>query len=204
MDSHFLKRFTRRSLAHPTCHLALPHQRLSRYKKGEKMSSKKLLNRMFGLTLVALLLAGCGGLSTEPSPTPNPTNTLAPTSTSMPTNTPTPAIFAIDDFDAFPVYDVEGCGGFVVIDGVEDGALQVAEAEIQGMSDAALDRMWEYYWCNGIEHTWIGEITYNSYTISSASDNPLVFSPNLEKGYLHIGGSGTVTMPDGIQVELTK
>jgi hypothetical protein len=127
----------------------------------------------------------------------------------MPTNTPTPApltpgSFAIEDFDVFPVYDVEGCGGFVVIDGVEDGALHLAEAEIQGMSDAALDRMWEYYWCDGIEHTWLGEITYKGYTISSDSDDPLVFSPDLGRGYLHIGGSGTVTKPDGTQVELTE
>jgi len=55
------------------------------------MTSRKLLQQTFSLTLIVLLLAGCGGAPAEPTATPTLTNTptLIPTSTSTPTNTPT-------------------------------------------------------------------------------------------------------------------
>jgi len=83
------------------------------------MSSKKLLQQTFGLTLLVLLLVGCGGAQTKPTatsvpptdtsmpPTATPTATpidtpvpptatpvpptATPTGTPTPTNTPTPA-----------------------------------------------------------------------------------------------------------------
>lgn len=168
------------------------------------MNSRKVSRWVSVFTPFTLLLAGCGsGQLFGPTTTPTPANTPSPINTPTPALL-TPGIFAIEDVDAFPVYDVEGCGGFVVISGIEDGALHVDEAEIEGMPDAAFDKMWEYYWCNGIKHTWLGELTYNGYIISSDSDDPLVFSPSLGKGYLHIGRSGTVTKPDGTHVELTE
>ncbi len=59
------------------------------------MGSTKLLQQMFGLTLVVLLLAGCGAAQTVPTATPVlPTTTptaMPPTATPVPpTTTPTP------------------------------------------------------------------------------------------------------------------
>ena len=50
------------------------------------MSSRKLRQKAFGLTLVVFLLAGCGGAQAEPTSTPTP---IPPTETSRLTNTPT-------------------------------------------------------------------------------------------------------------------
>jgi len=47
---------------------------------------KRLLQRMLGLMLVVLLLAGCGGAPAEPTSTPTP---IPPTSTPTPIPTPT-------------------------------------------------------------------------------------------------------------------
>jgi hypothetical protein len=58
------------------------------------MGGKRLLQQMFGLTLVVLLLAGCGGVLAEPTPThtPSPTPTpIPPTDTPTPAPTPTPS-----------------------------------------------------------------------------------------------------------------
>ena len=55
------------------------------------MSSRRLLQQAFGLTLAVLFLTGCGGAVVGPIPTPTETSvppTLAPTETSIP---PTPA-----------------------------------------------------------------------------------------------------------------
>jgi len=68
--------------------------------RSRKISSRRLLRQAFGLTLIVLLLAGCGGGLTEPTsmPTPiPPTDTPTPippidtpTATNTPTRTPTP------------------------------------------------------------------------------------------------------------------
>jgi hypothetical protein len=50
------------------------------------MTSRKLLQQTFGLTLIVLLLAGCGGAPTKPTATPTP----IPTATPYPTYTPLP------------------------------------------------------------------------------------------------------------------
>jgi hypothetical protein len=66
------------------------------------MSSRRLLQQTFGLTLVVLLLAGCGGAPAEPTATPTPvppTPTLTPippTPTPVPpTATPTPSVLLL-------------------------------------------------------------------------------------------------------------
>ena len=48
------------------------------------MTSRKLLQQTFGLTLVVLLLTGCGGAPAEPTATPTP---APPTATPTPTAT---------------------------------------------------------------------------------------------------------------------
>jgi hypothetical protein len=58
------------------------------------MGDKRLLQQVFGLTLVMLLLAGCGGVLAEPTPTPTPippTDTPTPVPSPTPTPTPTPS-----------------------------------------------------------------------------------------------------------------
>jgi len=56
------------------------------------MTSRKLLQQAFGLTLIGLLLFGCGGEEAQPADTqtPVPTATSYPTYTPFPTMTPYP------------------------------------------------------------------------------------------------------------------
>jgi hypothetical protein len=59
------------------------------------MRNKTFLQQAFGLTIVVLLLAGCGGVPVQPTATPVPTFTLTP----APTFTPTPEFptFTLDN-----------------------------------------------------------------------------------------------------------
>lgn len=54
------------------------------------MTSKKLLQQTFGLTLVVLLLVGCGGAQTKPAATPVPPTDTPMLPTATPTATPVP------------------------------------------------------------------------------------------------------------------
>jgi hypothetical protein len=56
------------------------------------MTSRRLLQQMFGLTLIALLLTGCSGALAKPTATP----TAVPTPTPSPTPTPVP--FVVGDW----------------------------------------------------------------------------------------------------------
>ena len=68
------------------------------------MNGRRLLQQTFGVTLVVLLLAGCGGLLAKPTPvptaTPYPTYTPVPTMTPYPTYTPlpTPTTTGVDEW----------------------------------------------------------------------------------------------------------
>lgn len=57
-------------------------------------------------------------------------------------------------------------------------------------------------WCYGAEHKWIGVITYEGYVFDSDKENPLQFRVDKDKGYVYVGGRGTVTTPDGVVVKL--
>lgn len=50
-------------------------------------------------------------------------------------------------------------------------------------------------WCYGAIHKWIGKFNYSGYTIDSNISNPLQFKVTKDKGYVYIGGEGTVTTP---------
>jgi hypothetical protein len=61
--------------------------------RSRKMSSRRLLQQAFGLTLGVLLLAGCGGAPAEPTSTSTPippASTPTPSATDTPTPIPTP------------------------------------------------------------------------------------------------------------------
>jgi hypothetical protein len=57
-------------------------------------------------------------------------------------------------------------------------------------------------WCNGATHKWIGKFIYSGYTFDSDKENPLQFRVDKDKGYVYVGGRGTVTTPDGMVVKL--
>lgn len=56
-------------------------------------------------------------------------------------------------------------------------------------------------WCSGIEHVWIGEQSYADHIFHSDSDDPLRFLLD-SRGYVYVGGTGTVTLPDGTKATL--
>jgi hypothetical protein len=58
-------------------------------------------------------------------------------------------------------------------------------------------------WCYGAKHTWISTVSYSGHTFSSDADEPLQFVVDKDKGYVHVAGKGTVTLPDGTVVELS-
>jgi hypothetical protein len=54
-------------------------------------------------------------------------------------------------------------------------------------------------WCEGIEHVWLGKLTYEKHTFDSSINDPLRFLL-VADGYKYVGGTGTVTLPDGTNV----
>ena len=56
--------------------------------------------------------------------------------------------------------------------------------------------------CYGAKHTWIGTLTYSGYTFTSDATDPLQFTVVKDQGYVYVGGTGTVTSPDGSVVTL--
>ncbi len=57
-------------------------------------------------------------------------------------------------------------------------------------------------WCYGAKHTWEGRLTYANHVFDSDDENPLQFVVDKDKGYVYLGGKGTVTLPDGTAVTL--
>ena len=62
------------------------------------MTTRELLQQTFGLALIVLLLAGCGGALAEPAATPTP----VPTATPYPTYTPLPTMTAYPTYTPLP------------------------------------------------------------------------------------------------------
>jgi len=56
--------------------------------------------------------------------------------------------------------------------------------------------------CYGAKHTWIGTLTYAGYTFASDANDPLKFIVDENKGYVYVGGKGSVTSPDGSIINL--
>jgi len=89
------------------------------------MNSRRLLQQTLGLTLIALLLAGCSGVLGKPAatPTPVPTTTPYPTYTPIPTMTPYPTYTPLPPTPT-PV-------PFVVSDWVEGHFWSIKVAEVK-------------------------------------------------------------------------
>jgi hypothetical protein len=115
-------------------------------------------------------------------------------STATITPTPTPDTFAIFD-DAFAATYKGDCISDVRIIEVI-GRSFTLQGTIEVMNSQNL------IWCYKVKHTWVGTWTYAGYTFTSDEADPLQFTIDPDKGYIHIGGAGTVTLPDGTVINL--
>jgi hypothetical protein len=129
-----------------------------------------------------------------PTETPLPTNTPAPTPTRTPKPTPTP--FSISD-QGFEADFQDDCNTDVEITAVEGDSFSA-----RGIISTRNDRF--ALWCYGAKHTWIGALSYAGYTFTSEASDPLQFRLDKNKGYVHIGGKGAVSLPDGTVVKFGK
>ena len=135
--------------------------------------------------------------------TPTHTSTATPTHTStktpMPTLTPTPEPFVIVD-DAFAPDTGGDCSTVCTfIQAVGLTGLAISKDSTISYSDALGMR----FFCHGAVHTWGGTgLEYAGFIFDSDVNNPLQFTVDADIGYVHIGGTGTVTMPDGEVIEL--
>jgi hypothetical protein len=78
-------------------------------------------------------------------------------------------------------------------------AVKSTSYEVQAVTINMVGGKW-VMWCPGAKHTWIGTLKANGYTFASDAANPLQFAVDPQGGYDYVGGKGTVTQPDGIQV----
>jgi hypothetical protein len=116
------------------------------------MSRRRLFQRIFGLTLVVLLLAACGGAPAEPTTTPTPVPPTAtptrvpPTATAtaaLPTATPTQAFTLATSLEeiAGTTWQKTAGGGYIRF--YEDGTFHQARA-LDALDDSpfAICRLW--------------------------------------------------------------
>lgn len=57
-------------------------------------------------------------------------------------------------------------------------------------------------WCYGAKHTWKGRLTFADHVFDSDNESPLQFMVDKDKGYVYLGGKGSVTLPDGTVIQL--
>jgi hypothetical protein len=134
-----------------------------------------------------------------PTNTPTPTSTpVPPTATPTATSTPTPKFFAIQSRDFDDGVDCGEPSEYRISEGsspdtfgikVVRGSLRIAAGGFA-------------IFCYEAKHTWIGTVAYAGYTINSDANDPLQFQVTRDRGYVYIGGKGSVTMPDRTIVEL--
>lgn len=101
------------------------------------MTRRKLLQQTVGLTLIVLLLAGCGRALVEPTATPTPV---------PPTTTPTPSITEFGQAEEFgpwriKVVNIDQADSITVLQGTywpsEGRTLCLVEVELENTADAA-------------------------------------------------------------------
>jgi len=123
------------------------------------------------------------------TPTPTQTPVASPTDTPMPA-TATPRFFALTS-QAFSADYKGDCNSEVQITGVQGNTFSFRGTVISIRNGQMV------IWCYGAKHTWIGTLIYSGYTFASDANDPLQFEVDQNRGYVYIGGSGTVTSPDG-------
>lgn len=57
-------------------------------------------------------------------------------------------------------------------------------------------------WAHGLVHVYVGEVNYAGYTFNSSADDPLHFVVHRDRGFYYKKGAGTVTTPDGDEINL--
>lgn len=109
-----------------------------------------------------------------------------------PTSTPVPFVIRNPKFEA--VYKGE-CDTDATITSVESNSLRAGGKISIRNGKFAL-------WCYGAKHTWKGRLTYADHVFDSDNKSPLQFMVDEDKGYVYLGGKGTVTLPDGTSITL--
>ncbi len=127
-----------------------------------------------------------------PSATPPP-----PSDTPPPSPIPTSEPFVLED-EAFEADVTQPCDTEVLIQDYDDSVFSYGLGKVS-MIDGQFA-----FWCYGARHTWIGTIEYEDYTFTSDENDPMQFMVVEDIGYNFIGGVGTVTYPDGSQVDLYR
>jgi hypothetical protein len=186
------------------------------------MNCCKLFASAIAVTLVMSFVGGCGA-STPIPPTPTPIP-VPPAPTVTPTLIPptaTPTVFAI--FDPEYIYIDPSLGETPY---ANESILIAQPDELKGGSIIAIlgkdgkPALYDHFnlkshpssgnivstlFSNGTEHTIIGEISLGDYYVfKSSKEDPLRFRCDVQKGYVYVGGQGTVKMPNGTIVELGK
>lgn len=133
----------------------------------------------------------------KPTPIPPTKTPVPPTKTPKPTAIPTtkPLVIADKEFEA----DIKSsCSTDVLIKGYSNGVFSIGGGSIS-MRDGKIA-----LWCYGAKHKWIGKIVYADYVFESDENDPMQFEIVKDVGYRFIGGVGSITYPDGKQVELYR
>jgi hypothetical protein len=120
-----------------------------------------------------------------------PSSTVTPILTStipVKISTITPQVFIIPA-GTFALDTDQDCSTDAIITGSDSSGLEVSGTLSMINNNFVL-------WCPGAKHTWQGTLTYEGYNFASDLDNPLQFTVTVN-GYVYLGGSGSVTAPDG-------
>ncbi len=129
-----------------------------------------------------------------PTPLPAGTTRAVVTGTgNLPPSTPTPVpvsqVFVITD-PAFSATYKSDCDTDVTINAVQGTSFDVSGTLSNRNGKWVL-------WCYGAKHTWIGKLTYAGYTFASDRTDPLQFRVDASRGYVYLGGKGTIRFPNG-------
>lgn len=90
-------------------------------------------------------------------------------------------------------------GSKISVVGCDGGAMKLSEGNFFIRDGRTV------FWVDGFEHIYkVGKCNIFDHTFESSQDDPLHFMVDKERGYVHIAGKGTLTMPDGKIVKLPK
>ena len=165
------------------------------------------------IVATCLVIFGCSfapSLEFFATPTPTSTLTLTPTSTPTltPTNTPvpptpTPMVYILPA-GTFPLDTQNSCTTDATISNVDGNTFRLTDESKITLIFNPSGGLTFALWCPGAKHTWLGTLSYRGYTFASSDSDPLQFIVRSGGGYEYIGGTGTVTQPDGNRVDLAN